>query len=150
MTDSALELFCRLHGIAVPDTISDDIIMLEVEGLADVWLLDLGEGVGFEVFVTIEGLDTDDPAVLKALMEANYLGMGTEGGRVDLDPMGGGLALCERWTLARLLHAEARDDLARFAARAKAWREEAVPMIMAAVREGQGGRGLPAEGMLRL
>lgn len=150
MTENALELFCRLHDIDVPDTVSDEILSLEVDGLAEVWILDLGEGAGFEVFVTVDGLDTDDPAVLKALLEANYLGMGTDGGRIGLDPTGGGLALCERWPLQRLLHVGARDDLARFAARAKAWREEAVPMIAAAVRAEKGGPHGADEGMLRV
>lgn len=126
---TALELFCKINDIEVPDTIEDDIISIEVEGIADIWILDV-EDDGVEVFAPIPGVDTTNPIVLRALLEANYLGMATDAARIGLDPFSGDVALCARWTTEELLRPDARTRLAAFAGLASGWRTDGVRTLI--------------------
>lgn len=130
---SLLEVFCGNNGIALPDTISDDVICLEIAGVQDIWVIYLGNGE-VEVYSRLDGLDVNDPGTLRLLLEANYLGMATEEARLSINPIESQVVLSERWPYQRLLADDALEDLARFAILAAAWRNEGVATIQAKIR----------------
>jgi hypothetical protein len=130
---SILEVFCEANGIEVTDSIEDDVVGLDLEGVSEIWILHLGEGQ-MEVMARIEGLDANDPGTLRLLLEANYLGMATDEARLSVDPMQDHVILSERWPYQRLLAEDALEDLARFARLVGAWRSEGVATIQAKVR----------------
>lgn len=128
MQKTVLELFCELNEIQQPETIEDNIISIEVEGVSDIWILDV-EDNAIEVFAPIDGIDIENPIVLKALLEANYLGMATGAARIGLDPFTGQVSLCERWTFDELLQIGARERLAAFAGLVAGWRSEGIETL---------------------
>lgn len=130
---TVLEVFCEVNDIALPETIEDDIICLDINGVADIWLLYLGDGMT-EVFAELKGLDADDPGIMRLLLEANYLGLATDEARLAINPMDGNIVISERWGHQRLLAEDASKDLERFAKLAHAWRSEGVAQIRAKMR----------------
>ncbi|WP_137157766.1 type III secretion system chaperone [Rhizobium sp. FKL33] len=130
---TVLQVFCELNGIATPDTIEDDIISLDINEVSDIWLLYLGDGVT-EIFAQLPGLDADDPGVMRLLLEANYLGIATDGARLAIDPVEGHVVLSERWGYERLLAEQGLEDLERFAALVHSWRNDGVAAIQAKMR----------------
>jgi hypothetical protein len=138
---SILEHFCRSNGIAIPDTINDEIIAVDVGDIQEIWICHV-DGGEIEVFARIEGLDSNDPGTLRMLLEANYMGMATDEARLAVDPMDGKVVIAERWPYQRLLVDSAFDDLARFAKLVAAWRGDGVATIAAKRREAEAGDGL--------
>lgn len=130
---SVLQLFCQLNGIAAPDTLDDDVLALDVEGLADFWIVYLGDGE-VEIMSRIDGLDVDDPGTLRLLLEANYMGLATDAARLSVDPIEPRVVLSERWSYQRLLADDVQDDLQRFANLVASWRNDGVSTIQAKVR----------------
>lgn len=130
---TVLEVFCEVNDIEIPETIEDDIISLDINGIADIWLLYLGDGMT-EVFAELSGLDANDPGILRLLLEANYLGLATDEARLAVNPMDGNVIISERWGYQRLLAEGASEDLERFAKLANAWRNDGVKQIQAKVR----------------
>lgn len=130
---SALRLFCEFNGIEVPETIGDDVIAIDVNGVSEIWLSYLDEGE-LEVYAEIEGIDTDDPGILRLLLEANFLGMGTGPARFAISPVNDKAVLSERWNYERLLAEDAPVALGQFAAMVGSWRTEGVAMLQSKAR----------------
>jgi hypothetical protein len=130
---SVLALFCQLNGIAVPDTLDEDVIALDVEGLADFWIVYLGDGE-VEIMSRIDGLDVQDPGTLRMLLEANYMGLATDEARLSIDPIEPRVVLSERWPYHRLLADDVQEDLHRFANLVASWRSDGVATIQAKAR----------------
>lgn len=141
---TTLAAFCQVHGMEVPDTIADGLIVVEVAGVADIWILTV-EADQFEAYAEVEGIDISSPVALRALLEGNYLGMATEAARVGIDPFSGKVVLCQRWRAVDLLGPDALDRLADFARQAASWRAEAPAMFAEHARA-----GAIAEGAMRL
>jgi hypothetical protein len=149
MEKTALELFCDLNEIEVPETIEDDIMSIEVEDVSDIWILDV-EDNGIEIFAPIEGIDSSNPKVLRALLEANYLGMATGAARIGVDPFSGQVSLCERWTVEQLLQPGARTMLAAFAGLVAGWRTEGIETLAEHIRTGGNDAEVPSDYMIKL
>jgi hypothetical protein len=130
---TVLQVFCEINDIPAPDTTDEQIISLDIGGVTDIWLLYLGEGMT-EVFAQLPGLDGDDPGTMRYLLEANYLGMATDGARLSIDPVEGHVVLSERWGYERLLAEQGLEDLERFAKLVQAWRTDGVNAIQAKMR----------------
>lgn len=130
---TVLQVFCELNDIPAPDTLEDDILSLDIGDVTDIWLLYLGDGLT-EIFAQLPGLDADDPGVMRLLLEANYLGLATDGARLSIDPVEGQVVLSERWGYERLLAEGGLEDLERFANLVKAWRNDGVAAIKAKMR----------------
>lgn len=129
-----LEIFCELNGIDVPETIEDDILPIEIEGVPDIMIVQTIEG-DVEVFAPIEGIDVTNPIALRALLEANHLGLATEDARIGIDPFNDDVSISVRWTAAELLEPDAPNRLAAFAGLVSGWRSEGVEAIAALIRE---------------
>jgi hypothetical protein len=149
MEKTALELFCELNEIEVPETAEDDIISIEVEHVSDIWILAM-EDDEIEVFAPIEGIDATNPVVMRALLEANYLGMATGAARVGIDPFSDQVSLCERWTVEELLRPDARENLLVFAGLVDGWRKDGVEAIVAYAKSGGQTTSEPLENMIKV
>ncbi|WP_143710396.1 CesT family type III secretion system chaperone [Tabrizicola sp. TH137] len=139
---SALRLFCEFNGIEVPETIDDDVIAIDVNGVTEIWLsyLDAGE---LEVYAEIEGIDTDDPGIQRLLLESNFMGMATGSARFAISPVNDKAVLSERWNYERLLAENAPEGLGRFAAMVESWRTEGVALLQSKARGDEEQPGVP-------
>lgn len=130
---SVLQLFCEFNGIPVPEDIEEDVIAVDINGVPEIWLSYLQDGE-LEVYAEIDGIDTDDPGILRLLLEANFMGMSTEGARLSINPVNDKAVLSERWNYEELLAEDALTGLANFANLAASWRNEGVATLQSMQR----------------
>lgn len=101
-------------------------------------------GDGFSIFVTgieptvvefsfrLSDLAAPDPAMMRALLEANALGAGTGAGRLALEADGNEPLYCERWDVAVLDAAAVEARFAALVAYGTYWKTEGTDLILAA------------------
>lgn len=110
------------------------------------------DDTSLELSTPLPQLKPGDPALLRALMEANFLGAATGSGRLAIDSGRNEVLFCERLDGESLSAEGVRPRVRAFLARAAFWRTEGTDLALAEARKAspQTGPKPDAAGLIRI
>lgn len=107
-----------------------------------------------EISCTLPNLSHPDPAMMQAMLETQFLGVGVGASRLGLDAESMAVILCERWIVSDMNASLLERRFDDFAANAAFWLDEGTALLLEqaeAIRQdgetaGDPGLGLSADG----